>query len=343
MGYGNDVGVVRSFLVEHRILPTRDEYLARLEGWVSTSASEILDPSERRAYLTFAQWRHLPRLRNQSNPVLYGQMRGVRSELVHIIEFTNWLRTRGTYLANVMQLDIDKWLATGPISRDRIKHFLEWTRTNGINIHRVIFPARPTTGSSTTAMPRDQINTHLERTMDHRIPISGSTRFAAGLILLHGIRIGQVATLRVSDLTVEDTLATVKIGSAPLKLRPVLVDVALEALIERSAPRLIARSVDSEWLFPGAVSGNHLTTTALAARLKKLGIRTPSTARKGALLPLAQLLPAPVLAALLGMHPGTASNWKSGASASNARYAAIRFARGSKSSTDSEVGLGLPP
>ena len=50
---------VRSVLIDHGLLPPRDELLARFELWLDSALAEIPDPGEQRTVTQYARWRHL--------------------------------------------------------------------------------------------------------------------------------------------------------------------------------------------------------------------------------------------------------------------------------------------
>ena len=76
--------------------------------------------------------------------------------------------------------------------------------------------------------------------------------------------------------------------------------------------RLTVDDVDlaERWLFPGAAPGRPIGALALGRRLKRLGIDC-ATQRRTALVELSRQVPAPLLAALLGIHVNTAARWGS--------------------------------
>ncbi|SMY00595.1 hypothetical protein BLIN101_03455 [Brevibacterium linens] len=322
---GSSEVVVRAFLVEHGVLAWRDENLARLEAWIAATADEVADPSERRAFLQFGRWRHLSRLRRQTDPAGDGQVSGIRTELGHIIEVIGWLRSRGSSIEGVNQSLVDNWLSRGPGTRIRVKHFLTWCYENNLASAKVTIPAARATALTVAGITSTEVWTVLDQFLDPSKMISGQTRLAGCLLLIYGIRLGRIAELRLSDLREHDGKYSILIGTDPLELPSSLDIAAIHAQHDRSAPRLMTPATDDDWLFPGGVPGRHLTSTSLAARLRKLGVHNPTKYRKAALTPLAISLPAPVLSRLLGLSISTATTWATAVSSSNASYAAARL------------------
>jgi len=87
---------------------------------------------------------------------------------------------------------------------------------------------------------------------------------------------------------------------------PVPAGPVSEVLISTGTGRGLTS--DDPWLFPGRRPGRAACPTTLGHRLRRLGI-DPRAARNGALLHLAEYLPARVLADLLGLHINTAELW----------------------------------
>jgi integrase len=314
---------VRSLLVEHGILPRRDEHLARLEAWIDTAAAAIPDPTERRAFTQFARWRHLRHLRRQSTPASYGQATSRRRELTLIMQLLTWTHQHQRSLATLTQRDVDRWRATGPADRHRVKAFLDWAHRN-----HYAAPIQITTPNEHTLTPGGGISEDDRWQLLHNVfnaenTAASATRLAAALILLYGVRVHRIANLKLSDVTRRDTLIHVRLGTEPLLLPDELGLLADTVTRQRSAPRLFAAAEDTEWLFPGITAGYPISTDALTSRLAALGI-SPRAARKTALAALALQLPPAIIARLTGLNAVTAARWAEAVAASNAKYAAIR-------------------
>jgi integrase len=322
LGTAEEVLPVRSYLVEHAVLPPRDEHLARLEAWIERSVDEIEDDAERRAYLRFARWKHLNRFRQRSIPITYGQSKGPRTELRHIFEFLAWLRKNDSQLTDVNQALVDRWRSQGPMTRMRIKHFLDWTRVNKITSGKILIAGKPKTDLTVVGLSTEELWALLDFVLDPENEISGPDRMAAALLLLFGIREFQIVKLKLTDVIDNDGRYSVRLGTAPLDLPPTLTTAAELTIGHRRASRLMGATVDNEWLFPGHAAGQHLSPDGMRGRLAKLGIRRTTDARKAALTPLAIALPPPVLSRLLGISLSSAVNWSIAVSASNSRYAA---------------------
>jgi hypothetical protein len=67
---------IRELLIEHRVLPARDRYLAEFEDWAVAKKTALLDPGHRRVLEQFLRWHQHRRLRSEettSRSVSYGK------------------------------------------------------------------------------------------------------------------------------------------------------------------------------------------------------------------------------------------------------------------------------
>ncbi|MEV8274614.1 hypothetical protein [Microbacterium sp. NPDC077184] len=327
-GSENQTRAVRAVLVDHGLLPPRDELLARFESWLPHALAEIPDPSERRQITRYARWRHLRQLRKNTTPTRSGQLSWRRIEIMSIIDLLAWIHTRGGTLASLTQTDLDSWLATG--SRPHLHHFVRWTSQ-----HHLTAPLTAPIPKSGGLSPRsitdeERWSLLADITADPAIP--PHTKFAAGLMLMFGIRAARMVQLRATDLTVTDESVLVHLGDAPLALPAELAPFAEDAARNRTAPRMFVESIEQEWLFPGARASQHMSPDALNRRLRAAGI-PPRLARTSALIALTQQLPPVVLSRLTGLEISSAIAWSNAIAANNTAYAADIIDR---------IGIPLP-
>ena len=306
----------RSVLIDHGLLPPRDELLTWFEAWLPGVLATIPDPAERRAITQFARWRHLRALRNLSGPVRAGQLPWRRREIEAIIELLEEARRRDRTLATLTQADIDDML---PGARAPLHHFLTWaTRTH--HTGPLTAPTPRSTGLNPLRISEDE-RWRLFADVTADISIDPHTKFAAGLMLMFGIRAVRIVQLRPEDITVTDETVQVTLGATPLVLPAELAPAAAGASANRAAPRMFIASVDSDWLYPGARAGHHLNATTLNGRLRKIGIE-PRPARTSALIALAQQLPPVVISRLTGLEIFSAITWCNAIGATTSTYAA---------------------
>ncbi|MGW0251987.1 hypothetical protein ACWDYH_35705 [Nocardia goodfellowii] len=320
-GKPNLTHAVRSFLVEHGVLPPRDERLTALERWIENATETIADPVERKAVTQFARWRHLRPLRTSSTPTTLGQAACRRRELTLVVDLLTWTHERGETLTTLGQSDLDRFRAEGPAERRRVKYFLDWARRNGYAQPLVIAPARKrdlvVVGISEDDRWRQLNSVFGAENVPPRI------RLATALILLYGVRCQAIAQLKVSDVTHIGDLVHVKLGPEPLLLPEDVGLLAQSATRDRQAVRLFGKTNDPHWLYPGATAGHPLTADALSQRVRALGV-SPSSARTTALASLAMQLPAAIISRLTGLNIASATRWADAVAVSNAKYAALR-------------------
>lgn len=311
---------VRSVLVEHGLLPPRDNNLARFEAWIPSTAALINDPAERAAFVRFARWRHLRELRQRPTPIPSTITASRRRELRIVLEMLDWARHHGRTLATLTQQDIDLWQGHGHRERHRVKAFLAWAHHNRLAIKLQITRPR-SSGLSLTgpgAAERHELLNHI-LSPAARVPLG--TRVAASLILLYGVRPHQITNLRLTDFIRQGPTLRIKFGPDPLLLPGNIAELADALCRERRVSRMISSAHDTEWLLPGSRPGYPLSPAALTKRLRLIGV-IPTTARTGAMASLAQELPPVILARLTGLSTSNAIKWAEAVAASNSRYAA---------------------
>ncbi len=319
---------VRSVLIDHELLPPRDELLARFEIWLADALAEIPDPSERRTVTQYARWRHLRTLRGNTMPSRAGQLSWRRIEIMGIIEFLSWAHARGASLASLTQADVDEWLTSG--ARPFLHHFLKWAG-RGDRSRRLTAPAAPSVGLNPQALSDDE-RWRLFADVTSDPSIDAHTKFAAGLMLMFGVRAAKIVQLRAEDVTITEETVIVRLGAAPLTLPTELAPAAIGAASNRTARRMFVESIEQEWIYPGARAGHHMAPDTLNARLHAVGI-PPRLARTSALIALAQELPPVVLSRLTGLDISAAIAWSNAIGANTSAYAAAVIER---------VGTPLP-
>lgn len=319
---------LRSVLVDHRLLPPRDELLARFETWLPIALAKIDDPRERLDVTRYARWRHLRALRKKPMPIRAKQLSWRRNEIIEIVELLDWIRRREGSLASLSQADLDRWLATG--IRLHLHHFVKWTSSHHIT-GALVAPTPKSSGLTLRSIGDDE-RWRLLADITSDSGIDPHTKFAAGLLLIFGVRAARIVQIRAEDVTVTSESVLVRLGRAPLVLPAELAPAAKQAASNRTAPRMFVESVPQEWVFPGARAGQHLASDTLNGKLRAVGI-SPRLARASALIALAQELPPVALSRLTGLEIHSAIAWSNAIAANNGAYAA--------SITD-RVGRALP-
>lgn len=262
---------VRSVLVEHGLLPPRDNNLARFEAWITSTAALIADPTERGSFVRFARWRHLRELRQHPTPIPSTTTTSRRRELRIVLELLDWTRQHGRTLATLTQADIDHWRATGHGERHRVKAFLTWAHRNRL-CARLEITRVPGAGLSVAGLDPTERFTLLNRILSADLQAAPATRLSAALILLFGVRPHQITGLRLADVDRQGAKIHIRFGSEPLLLPDKIAELAAEVCQERRASRMISFAEDDEWLLPGTRPGYALSPAALTKRLRLIGV-----------------------------------------------------------------------
>lgn len=169
---------------------------------------------------------------------------------------------------------VDRWL-TGE-SRDavRVRHFIRWCHTAGINTN-LVAPRAPrpdfllggTHGSSNEAA---LTRAATDETLDPR------HRLAITLAIVYGIRVHRIAELPIAALQLNDDHVSIRLGTIDLRLpdiaRPWIMAIRSGIAVKR---RLGGRNADPVWIFPGYRHGDHILPSSLAGQLRGFGVDPP--------------------------------------------------------------------
>ncbi|BAC67866.1 MULTISPECIES: hypothetical protein [Streptomyces] len=297
---------LRAILVAAGALPRRDEQLVAAERWIAAAVAAIADLSDRHTIQAFATWTHLTRLRKYSRrkPITAGQAVSARRSVKAAVGFLAWLRAEGLNLEAVGQRDLDRWLEGGPTTRQYARDLVLWAvrtkRATNISI-----PAR-LKNSPTQALDEDE-----RREIAHRLlgddQLDARDRVAGLLSLLYAQPFSVIIRLTADHVVVREKSVLLRLGKEPLELSPELGNLIQQIAADRRRDGQIGQ-IDAHWLFPGIRPGQHLSHITLAARLKRLGIRSlPS--RTAAIRDLTAEVPAAVVNRLLGLSTSTATSW----------------------------------
>ncbi|GLY33396.1 hypothetical protein [Kineosporia sp. NBRC 101731] len=312
---------VRSLLVDHGLLPWRDESLARFEAWTTQALATLTDPDQHRVLTQYVRWRHLRQLRAaahrpDASPVRAAQLIWRRNEITVALELLTWAQQQGLSLQALSQHHIDRRQAQAPAP---LHHFLAWTSRHD-HTQSLSAPVRPSAGRNPHPIS-DAERWRLIAGITADPSIEAHLKFAAGLMLIFGLRAAQIVRLRPQQITTSNDAVVINLGSAPLVLPLELAPFAQQAADDRTARRMFTSGRDDRWLFPSYRAGHHLNATTLNLRLKKAGV-PPRQARAGALNALTQQLPPAVLARLTGLNVATCVAWSTAIGANTSTYAA---------------------
>jgi hypothetical protein len=114
---GKTANYVRGLLVEHQVLPLRDERLATFQSWATTALQRITTDEHRNVIDRFIRWGLEKRLRSMGT-VTDSAFQRAKQTVTVTIEFCNWLTAEHeTSIELLTQPHIDLWQSSGPTTR----------------------------------------------------------------------------------------------------------------------------------------------------------------------------------------------------------------------------------
>jgi hypothetical protein len=317
---GKPVEHLRSVLVALGTLPPRDEQMARLERWITTTIAGRSDPGEQRILHRYAVWHLLRRLRRRAGDtgISHNQHVGVRQNVRAATVLQDWLSTRGLTLATCTQADLEAWLGDEDTTHRReAGHFVRWARKQKLT--SLDLPAIKWGG------PQRILDTEARwdqaRRLLHDDAIKPEDRVAGLLVLLYAQWPAAVSRLTLDHVQAGDDQVLLSLGREPLVLPEPLAGLVRQLIATRRGHAAIGDQGTSTWLFPGGQPGRPVSAYQLAERIRQLGI-SPGQARSTALFQLATDLPAAILARMLGIHITVAVAWQRASAGDWAAYAA---------------------
>jgi integrase len=254
---------VRGLLVEHGALDRRDELRARYTDWAKKALERLSDNEDREVIRRYVRWHHLRRMNEMT--VSQGTFLRSKQTVTVAIDFLLWLRQRDTCLKALSQTDLDLWMATGTTTRGVVIRFLGWAIKMKL-VAPDLTVARHRRGTSRRA-PADEQDQALQRIV-HAGELSPRDRFAAILILVFGQQIEKIARLTWSDVSINDDLVSITLGSINIALTSPL-DEPLRLLASEPRQGLTAAHPATPWIFRGLSPGQHLHPDHLRKRVKR--------------------------------------------------------------------------
>ena len=311
---------LRQVLVGVGALPERDEYMVRLERFLTGLLTSHQDPEQRKILHRYAIWHLLRRLRRRNNgsPLTPQQFMSARQRTHAAVAFLNWLTAHDLALETCRQADLDRWLTDDSATyRQTAGHFIRWARTNKLTAVHV--PAVRWNGP--TQPLDDEHRWNVARQLLHDDTLKPEDRLAGLLLLLYAQGPSAIHRLTTEDVEVGAQEVRLHLGNAPVHLPEPVAGLARIVAANRKGHATIGALAPSPWLFPGGQPGRPISTTQLTQRLNQLGIR-PNQARNTALFQLATEIPAAILARTLGIHTDVAVAWQRLSAGDWANYAA---------------------
>ncbi len=328
---GKPVEHLRSVLVAVGTLPPRDEQMARLERWVTTTIAQRTDPDEQQLLRRYALWHILRRLRRRLNGAhaTHNQLVTARQHVRAAITLLDWLTANHLTLATAGQGDLDTWLTSDDaVHRREAGHFVRWA--NKQKLTSLELPASRWGG------PAGTIDTETRweqaRRLLHDETIKPEDRVAGLLVLLYAQWPAAISRLTLDHVDTSGDQVQIHLGRQPIVVPEPLAALILQLVATRRGHAIIGDQGTSRWLFPGGQPGQPLSAFQLAERLRLLGLR-PGQSRSAALFQLATDLPAALLARMLGVHISVAVAWQRASNGDWTAYAADVSRRGDHHTT----------
>lgn len=323
---GKPVDHLRSVLVAVGTLPPRDEQMARLERWVTTTIGERADPDEQQLLRRYALWHLLRRLRRRLNgtDATHSQIVTARQHVRAAITLLDWLAANNLTLATAGQGDLDTWLTSDDATHRReAGHFVRWANKQKLT--------RLELSASRWGGPAGLIDTETRWEQAGRLlhddTIKTEDRVAGLLVLLYAQWPATISRLTLDHIDTSDDQVRIHLGRQPIVVPEPLAALILQLVATRRGHAAIGDKGTSRWLFPGGQPGRPLSAFQLAERLRQLGLR-PGQSRSAAMFQLATDLPAALLARMLGVHISVAVAWQRASSGDWTAYAADVSRRG---------------
>lgn len=316
---GRTTNYVRSLLVEHGALTSRDEKLAQFQSWTVTARSRITTEEHRNLIARFIRWNLEKRLRSM-NPVTDSAFLRAKQTITVTIEFSNWLTAEhGITIEELTQAHIDRWQSTGPTTREHISRFIRWAiKARVIASDLEVTPHRRGTAPR---MSTEQQNAVIEK-VAHQQTLHPRDRLAAILMIVFAQRAEDIAALTWKQIAISADKVTVDLAGLPIDFPPPL-DESVRSLAASNHNNQTAAHPNSPWVFRGYRPGMHVTPTHLRNHLRP--ILAALETRLGTLNELTQTTPIAILAETLGYSPQTLEAHARASASTYARYVATRL------------------
>lgn len=294
---------LRDLFISCGILAPYDRNLDRFTSWLEKKLASTPIHQSQQVITGFATWHHLRKLRarSQRQPLENGPIANAKQEITAAIDFTNWLYTRNTPLAQATQSDIDAWLATGPTTRSIARMFVRWCITHQHITAHLEFPYRRARTHPMTS--DDERYARLTTILGHRdTPVW--VKAATVLLLICAQPVSRIAAIKLDALRTDDSGSLwIRFADAEVELPPPLADPVTELIAQRPNMNTAANQT-SQWLFPGVTAGHHINPQTLMGKLRANGIDLQG-ARNSAMRELVRAIPPAIAATQFGYRAQT--------------------------------------
>lgn len=316
--YPKMIRFIRAGLVRNGALPYRNEAVHSIEVLSEVLVDLMIDSRNRIIFRQYVEWVVIPRLRGLENPRI-GQIQNRRNDVRESARFIGFLEELGLSWEDWTLGTYESYCFAYPSRGGSVRNFVRWCATvRGFRLQLPTKQAGPYTYKTyidTSAAPILILRLMNDETIDAR------DRAIGLLVSIYALPVSRLASLKSADVLVNDYHDSVSliIGDSPLELLdPIAGLVAgLKAAAIRRSENV---SNTAEWLFPGAVIGEHISPATVRGRLRYFGIEVQK-ARHHAIRILGSSVNGAVLSSLLGYGMGTTYRWSSVFSAHYNGYA----------------------
>lgn len=220
--------------------------------------------------------------------------------------FLHWHTGHGLTLETAGQGDLEAWyISKDATLRVPTGNFIHWA--NAHKLTSLHFRAEQWGGPSTSLDTEERWAD--ARRLLHDTTFQPEDRVAGLLVILYTQRPSSISRLGLGDVHIETEQVLLRLGPEPILLPEPLGTLMRQVIADRQNHTMIGTRETSPWLFPGGRPGQAFTPAHLLVRLKKIGIQ-PGQARSMALFQLAIVLPAALMARMLGIHVRVAVQWQ---------------------------------
>ena len=224
-------------------------------------------------------------------------IRSAKQEITEAGKFVTWLHEQHQIdFPACRQPHIEDYLSSGPSTRQQIRNFIVWHLKAG-TVSNLEVPHRYAKHKPLiTQARRIELISHCMRSTS----TAKSTRVAGLILLLYAQPVTVIAALKVCDIIAQPDGLYLALGKNPALIPAHVAPLFWGYLKDR--PNQQTGNKNSDWLFPGTLSGQHIHTESLMGQLRVAGIDVAG-ARNTTLRDLVSELPPTLVARALGYSP----------------------------------------
>jgi hypothetical protein len=320
---GQTTRYLRAALIRTGVLNPWFEHSANLDGFIRARVAELPESEDRAHLRAFAVWQagHELHERERRGLTTRTSHKLTRGQITAAAQLIVWLHSNASTLRELDQHQLDWWLAEGASTRPRVRSFVNWAHRGGLvpalqtPQHQALAHTRPLDGEQRLGIVGTLLG---DESVDLRDRVAGC------LVLIFAQPVTRIAMLTIDAVHDDVEPVRISLGREPLELPEPLG--TLTARLKQQRPGLATTATGTQsgpWLFQGLRLDLPMHPEYLRHRLRRHGI-VARPARAAALMDLAQVLPAAILADLLGISESRAARWTQTANGDWARYAAQR-------------------